>query len=423
MRTLELRHARIFPSDELVTLTVVDGSIARITPSLVAGLPPPANAVQHDLGGLVVLPAFVDLLTHLDKTFCDAPNRSGTLLEAIDVWLNATHLHTRASVSERAERAILRALSHGTTAIRTHVDVVTRAHLESVEALLTLRERYRGIVDLQLVALGYAGRSADERALMEEALRMGVDFVGGAPALEPDPVNGMRAIVELAVKHVKPIDAHIDESEDPRSRTLETLAGLVIANGLHGRATAGHCVSLAFMTDSDAERIVKRVSDADLTIVTLPSCNLNLIGRGGQPAPRGVTRVKQLQAAGVRVVAASDNVRDPFNPFGDYNLLHIANLCAHTAHMSGVDELKRAVDMVGALPGKAFFARQWHVAREAPADFVVVEATASSDVLAAMPRCVMVVRDGRIVFDRLNGASNRGKRSHGNHPTSHGPSI
>jgi cytosine/creatinine deaminase len=127
-----------------------------------------------------------------------------------------------------------------------------------------------------------------------------------------------------------------------------------------------------------------------------------LIGRGGQPAPRGVTRVKQLQAAGVRVVAASDNVRDPFNPFGDYNLLHIANLCAHTAHLSGVDELNRAVAMVGALPSAAFYGVERRVAAGEPADLAVVDTTDISEVITALPRCVMTIKAGRIAFERTS---------------------
>ncbi len=341
MPSLLIQNATLI--DGAVTdVLAIDGVIVRTETALAA----PAGAVVIDAHRRLLLPGFVDLHTHLDKTFCDIDNHSGTLREAIDIWLAATHLHTRESVYKRARRALERAISHGTTAMRSHVDVVTRQQLGSVEALLTLRDEFRDRISLQLVALGHLATSRAERDTVVEAIRMGVDFVGGAPALEPDPAASVRAAFEIAAETGAAIDLHIDETEDPQSRTLELLAELAQASGMHGRVTAGHCVSLAFMDETSAGRIIAACANAGVAVVTLPSCNLNLIGRGMQPAPRGLTRVKQLLGQGVHVVAASDNVRDPFNPFGDYNMLHTANLCAHSAHMSGVRELRTVLDMV-----------------------------------------------------------------------------
>ena len=222
-------------------------------------------------------------------------------------------------------------------------------------------------------------------------------MVGGAPALTPDPSASLAASFALAERFGKPIDLHIDETEDPASPTLLALAEMTIAAGMQGQVTAGHCCSLAFMDERDAGRVIERVAAAGLHIVTLPSCNLVLMGRGMQPPPRGVTRVKELLAAGVNVCAGSDNVQDPFNPFGNYDPLQSAHFTAHTAHMTGADELAACREMVTNRAAAALGLDGYGLRVGAPADLVVLDTFDPKEAVTAPPPRLATFKNGRLV--------------------------
>ncbi len=384
-----LRKARLIDQSSLepVDIAIHQGKIVAIAPSL-------AMTAEHEwaLAGRIVLPGLVDLHTHLDKTYFDIPNHSGTLLEAIEVWRSNKQHNMRQRVLTNASRALRTAIHYGTTAIRTHVDVVEMNDLVSLEALLEVREAFRGKIDLEIVALA----SPVYTEASETALRLGCDLVGGAPALEADPYTDVADAFVLAEKYGKAIDLHIDETEDPTMRTLERLAELTIAHAMQGQVTAGHCCSLDFMDEVTAGRIIEKVAKAQINVVTLPSCNLVLMGRGQRPVPRGVTRVKQLLAAGVNVCAGSDNVRDPFNPLGNYDLLHAANLTAHAAHMTGSDEMLTCLRMVSTYPASAMGMGGEGITVGARADLVVIDATEVGDLVPAMPARLATFKGGTV---------------------------
>jgi cytosine/creatinine deaminase len=398
-KTVDLiKDAQLRGRDGLFDLRIDDGVIVAIEDNLETLL----EDTVLNAHGRLLLPGFVDLHTHLDKTMCGLPNASGTLHEAIAVWLGAVHLHTYSSVYTRARAGLERAIAHGTTAMRSHVDVITPAHLESVRALLQLRQDFRASIDLQLSALGRPSEP-ESYALMAEAIRMGVDCVGGAPLIEQNPEASVLAAFKLAARYGCPVDLHVDETEDPQSSSLRQIAALTKANGMQGLVTAGHCVSLAFMDRAAALEIVALCTETGITIVTLPSCNLVLMGRGREPAPRGVTRVKDMLAAGVNICAGSDNVRDPFNPFGDYDLLHAANLCAHVAHLSGTDEINTSLDMVTRHPARAFYGREVGIDVGAPADLVLLEETNPAAIVPVMPPRAAVVKRGYGITESMPG--------------------
>ncbi len=299
-----------------------------------------------NLEGRVVLPSFADVHVHLDKTFVPLVNKSGTLREAIEVWVKEKPNLDFDSYEQRALKAIQAALVKGSTAIRTHIDINSSHGFTALEAILKVREEAKELCNIEIVALGAAGLNEAETQAMKTALELGADLVGGAPALLANPEQSINAIFDLAEHYSKGIDLHIDETEDPNSKTLAYLAEQTIARHFQGRVTAGHCCSLAFMPLERALKLIDKVAEAKINIVTLPSCNLVLMGRNLEPKPRGVTRVKELLNAGVNVAAASDNVADPFNPFGNYDALFIANLAAHTAHMTSLEELESCLAMV-----------------------------------------------------------------------------
>jgi len=387
-----LRQARLTDSAPLTNIAIAAGRITAVGAAL------PLTAVNEwDLQGRVVLPGLVDAHTHLDKTYFPLHNQSGTLIEAIEVWRAHKRNRTREQIQATVRRALQTAVANGVTAMRSHVDVEATSDLATVETILALREEWRGVIDLQLVALGYPSGSAEQRDAMRSALTLGLDYVGGVPALTPDPQAEVDAAFALAEAFGKPIDLHVDETEDPHMLSLATLAEKTVAHGMQGQVTAGHCCSLAFVDGATAERVMDKVAQAQLHIITLPSCNLVLMGRNHQPPPRGVTRVKELLARGVNVSAASDNVSDPFNPFGSYDLLQIANLNAHLAHLSGEAEIQQSLQMVTQNPAKALGLADYGVAVGKRADLVVVDTTACLEAVTTVPPRLATFKNGRLL--------------------------
>lgn len=345
----------------------------------------------------LILPGLVDAHVHLDKTYSTIENASGTLLEAIEVWRRERGTRRYEDVRRSATKALKAAIVNGVTAMRTHVDIGLDDDHEALRAIIDLREALRGAIDLQIVALGSAEADTPQRAALENAMSLGADLVGGAPALSTDPIAGIDGAFEVAEKFGRNIDLHIDETEDPNTLTLEYLAEKTIEHGMQGNVTAGHCCSLAFVDEDTAKRVIDKVAEAQLNIVTLPSCNLVLMGRNRHPAPRGTTRVKELLAAGVNVCAASDNVRDPFNPFGSYDLLQMANLNAHVAHMTGESEIRECLEMVTTRAARTLGLEKYGIAEGNSADLVVIDCADRLEAITAPPARLATFKRGNLI--------------------------
>ncbi len=391
-----LYNARLADNTPLVDIGIAGGNIVALEPNGSENGLSDANQ-SWDLQGRVLLPGLVDAHTHLDKTYTTLENKSGTLREAIEVWRRIKPTRTHEDIQATARQALQMALLNGVTAMRSHIDIGTSGQLVALEALLALREEMRDVIELQLVALGSAGGSAENKALMKQALMMGVDLIGGAPALSANPHEEIDAAFALAEQMGKPIDLHIDETEDAKMLTLEYLAEQTIKHGMPGQVTAGHCCSLAFVDANTAARVMDKVAEAQLNIVTLPSCNLVLMGRQMQPVPRGTTRVKELLARGVNVCAASDNVHDPFNPFGSYDLLQIANLNAHTAHLSGEAQLYTSLQMVTTHSANTLSLANYGLAVGMKADLVVIDAQRVLESVVSPPLRLATFKAGQLV--------------------------
>ncbi|MEZ4861886.1 MAG: amidohydrolase family protein [Caldilineaceae bacterium] len=387
-----LRRARLTDDAPLVDIAIDQGYIIAID----AALPAQAHAVW-DLEGRVVLPGLVDAHTHLDKSHLPAPNQSGTLREAITVWQQLKKTRPRVTLQQSVRRAIQSALANGVTAMRSHIDIVEASDLQTLETILEVREEMRACLDLQLVALGPAAVQGVMFAPMTNALALGVDHIGGAPALTDEPQAQIDAAFVLAERTGKALDLHIDETEDPQMLTLAHLAQQTIAYGMQGLVTAGHCCSLAFVDEVTAGCVMDLVAEARLNITTLPSCNLVLMGRNHRPTPRGITLVKELLARGVNVCVASDNVQDPFNPFGSYDLLHMANLNAHVAHMTGAPEIRTSLAMVTNHPAQALGLTAYGMHVGAVADLVVLDTTRVLAAVTEIPPRLATFKRGQLV--------------------------
>lgn len=352
----------------------------------------------EDLGGRAVFPGFVESHAHLDKTFSaeGLDNHSGTLIEAVERWLGSIAGRSKEDFLSRAEAALSMALSRGTTALRSHVDMVDRNGLRALEVLVEVKQRWQEKIDVQLVALGFPG-TPEHDALMVEALERGADGVGGCPALTADPVASIRSALKLARRFDKPVDLHIDETEDPSVLDLETLAELTIAEGLQGRVTADHCCSLSYQEAAIQQQVIGKVADAKINVIALPAVNLVLQGHG-HPAARGVAPIRALTEAGVCVAVGSDNVADVFNPFGNYDLLWQCNLALHTARLLSKAERCKATDLITHNPARLMGLTEYGLEVGCKADLVIVDAQTQAQALASLPPRLKVYKAGRLVY-------------------------
>ncbi|MBM7462947.1 amidohydrolase family protein [Microbacterium dextranolyticum] len=383
-----LRNATL-PGGARVDVVLSGETVKAVHP---AGEAPAEAEGELDLTGFVLLTAAADPHAHLDKsrTWDRISPAFGDLPTAIAQYDAYAAAETRDSIAERARTTALDMLSHGVTAIRSHVNIFADADpLRGVDALLQVREELRGLIDLELCTLG------DERvsdALHEEAVERGVDLIGGAPHLATDPGAELARLLTLAERLGRGVDMHTDESLDG-PLTIVELARRT-ASWQHASASAGHCSRLGTLSPAELQPVVEAVRDADLGIITLPITNLYLQGWDAPVAtPRGITAVRALLDAGVRLGAGADNVRDPFNPLGRCDPLETVALLVIGAHVSIDDALalvsdgSRSVmrlDAAGAVEG-------------ARAEFVAVKGTSAADVAASADPNRHVIHRGRLV--------------------------
>jgi len=397
MYDLLLKNARVAISEAPVDIAITGERIAAIAPHL----DEPATQTC-DVAGRVVLPGLVESHIHLDKALTRdrLPNRSGTLAEAIERNHELSLQVTSQDIYTRAHETALWALRCGTTTLRTHVNVDPFIELKGLHALLELRERLRHLLDIQIVALPHRLVGPERRRgreLLEAALIEGADAVGGATVVEDDQRAFVDEVFRMALRYQKAIDLHIDESESPRDFTLDYLAERTRQEGYEGRVVAGHCCSLAAVDDALAARTIELVARARIAVVTLPASNLYLQGRADrQPIRRGLTRVKELIAAGVDVCCGSDNIKDMFNPFGQPDLLLMAHLLGYAAQMGAWDEQGYLLDSITTRPAKAL-GRTGTLSTGAPADLLLLEVQQVGDVISDLPARRTVIKRGRVM--------------------------
>ena len=323
---------------------LADGTITsiRIHEGLIASVGGKADTNDQRLHahGALVLPAMAEAHAHLDKAFLaeTVPNPTGDLMGAILAMDAAQAGITRADIEARAERAARLIAHNGATAIRTHADVTEENGLSSVTALLAVRERLRDLVNIEVFALtgfpSLGAEGAQNRALLREAIAMGVDGIGGCPHLESDPHAANEAFLAVAADAGLPVDLHVDETLDPTRFALADLANRVIASGFSHRVAASHCVSLVMQTPRVQAQVSERLAEARISVIALPSSNLYLQGRAHDVAtPRALTAIAALRAAGVNVAAGADNLQDPFNPVGRGDCLETASLMVIAGHL------------------------------------------------------------------------------------------
>ena len=337
---MQIRNCRLVDKPgHFFDVTVTAEKISAINLSTDSDISVAHHQQVIDAKGGLLTTSLAEPHAHLDKAFLSEriANPTGDLMGAINAMESGRDLITVDDTISRAERAVRLMVSNGVTAIRTHADVTQWNSLDSIEALTEVRNRTRDIVEMQIVALLGWPLSGDlgqaNLALGKKAIKLGADILGGCPHLDSDPVGSNIALLQLATELGCPLDLHTDEHTDAQRVSLEDLADRVNATKFAHSVTASHCVSLGMQTKDAQKRISEKVALAKIGVITLPHTNLFLQGRDDAVAPpRGLTAVRALRTAGVRVAAGADNLQDPFNPVGNGDPLETASLLVLAAH-------------------------------------------------------------------------------------------
>jgi cytosine/creatinine deaminase len=400
MLDLIIRSANLPDGREGMDIAVQGGCIADIAPAIAAEACETIDAI-----GRFVSPPFVDPHFHMDATLSlgrPRLNRSGTLLEGIALWGELKPLLTHEAVIERAMRYCDLAVSQGLLFIRSHVDICDD-RLLAVEALLEVKKRVAPYITLQLVAFPQDGylRSPNAKANLKRALDLGVDVVGGIPHFErtmADGADSVRQLCRLAADRGLLVDLHCDETDDPLSRHVETLAEQTTLLGLQGRVAGSHLTSMHSMDNYYVSKLLPLMHEAELHAIANPLINICIQGRhDSYPKRRGLTRVPEMLAAGINVAFGQDCVMDPWYSLGTADPLDAAHMAVHVAQMTGLDAMAQCFAAVTSNAAAAMNIAGYGLAKGHAADMVLLDARDPVEAIRMRPPRLAVIRAGRVI--------------------------
>jgi cytosine deaminase len=400
--SLVVRNGRLLDG-RVVDLLAEDGRWTRIGASVTAD-----GAEEIDANGRLVTPPLVDCHLHLDASLTAGKprwNESGTLIEGIHVWGELKPTLTEQDVFERAREIVRWSVAQGTLFIRAHADV-SGENEAMVRGLLRLRDEVADICTVQVTAFpqdGIFARDGDEERL-ENALRLGVDCVGGIPHYEPTAELGLKEVhrvFELAKQYSRRVDVHCDETDDPSSRFLEVMADDTVKFGLGGRVTASHCTAMGSYEPYYSSKLHGFLRRAGINIVVNPFANSLIQGRlDVYPKRRGFAQLKELLAAGVNVSLGNDVIMDPWYLLGRADMVEAASLALHFTYMSGLEEIPEMLRCATERGARTLGVEDEYGLEEGkPADLVVYDAPSALEVLRLHPPRRWVIRHGRIVAE------------------------
>ena len=402
MHDLLITNATLPDGRTHIDVLVADGHIVDVAPNLAA-----TAAQTIDASGQLLSPPFVDAHFHMDSTLTYGTprvNESGTLLEGIALWGELKPQLTQDAIVERALRYCDWAVANGLLAIRSHVDVCD-PQLQAVEALLHVREKVKPYLDLQLVAFPQDGvlRATGALEQLKRALAMGVDVVGGIPHFErtmADGAESVRLLCELAADEGRLVDMHCDETDDPLSRHIETLAYHAQRLGLQGRVTGSHLTSMHSMDNYYASKLIPLIAEGGVSAIANPLINITLQGRHDTyPKRRGMTRVPELIAAGVDVAFGHDCVMDPWYSLGSADMLEVAAMGLHVAQMTSQTGVRACFDAVTTTPARILHLDGYGIAPGNRADFVLLQACDPVEAIRMRATRLKVFRAGRVIAE------------------------
>ncbi len=398
-------NAKFYRNDAATEMMVENGKITQVGTNL------PKCENEIDLNGKLVMPPYVDPHLHLDYVYTlselgqDGAG-SGTLFEAIELWPKFKETLTIESVKRLALKGIKDEVSQGVQHIRTHIDV-TDPSFTALKAMLEMKKELKNIVDIQIVAFPQQGMYTYKggRDLVEEALKMGADVVGGIPHYEPAREFGEQSvhdIVKLALKYDKLIDVHCDETDDTHSRFVELLNALVLMEDYGKRTTASHTCSFGSADNSYAYRMLDLFKKSKLNFISCPTENAYLQGRQDTyPKRRGLTRVKEFIESGINVAFAQDSINDPWYPMGNGNMMNILDNGIHLAQIMSPEEIKTNFDLITYNGARCLNIQdKYSLAAGNPANFIVLNESSVYEAIRKRVDVLASVRNGEFLFRR-----------------------
>lgn len=368
-----------------------------------------SDAEIVDLGGRLVCEPYVESHIHLDYVYtADIPaeeTASGTLFEAIEKWSGSKHQLSKEDIKKRAYKGILTEMRNGVQYIRTHVDV-TDPEFTAFQAMLEVKEEVKDKVDIQLIAFPQEGMYAyrDGDKLVEQALKMGADVVGGIPHYEftrEDGVKSVKKAIELAYRYDKLVDIHCDETDDDQSRFVEMIAAEAYFSGLKDRVTASHTCAMGSYNNAYAFKLMSKLAQSGINCISCPTENTYLQGRyDNYPKRRGLTRIDELTAAGVNVSLGQDSISDPWYPLGNGNLMNQLDFAIHISHLMSVEQIWNALDYITVNGAKTLHLSDYGIREGSSASFIVIDAPNEFEAVRERAGIIRSVRKGRTIFEK-----------------------
>ncbi|MBU1305501.1 MAG: amidohydrolase family protein, partial [Alphaproteobacteria bacterium] len=387
---------------EDIDIAVRDGRVAAVEPGILG-----SAQTEIDATGRLVTPPFVDPHFHMDATLSlglPRMNTSGTLLEGIALWGELRPTLTKEALIDRALRYCDLAVSQGLLAVRSHIDT-SDPRLVTAEALLEVRDIVAPYLTLQLVAFPQDGyyRAADGVASLSRALDMGLDVVGGIPHFERTMADGaasVEALCRIAADRGLPVDMHCDETDDPLSRHVETLAAQTLRFGLEGRVVGSHLTSMHSMDNYYVSKLIPLMAEARLHAVANPLINIMLQGRhDSYPKRRGMTRVPELIAAGINVGFGHDCVMDPWYSMGSGDMLEVGHMAIHVAQMGSIADKRKIFDILTYGNARAMGLEGYGLDVGCHADLVILQARDAVEALRLKANRLTVIRRGKVIAE------------------------
>ncbi|MGT2439159.1 amidohydrolase family protein [Bradyrhizobium betae] len=395
---LVFRNALLRSSATPVDIGVKGGRIAAIEPKLAC------EAVEVDLGGHLALPGFVDTHIHLDKACLlgRCGHNHGSVSEAIRAVAGMKKDFTVEDVYARGAKVLERAIVHGTTRMRTHVEIDPRIGLRGFEAIKALKRDHAWAIDLSLCVFPQEGLTNDpgSEELLIQALRDGGEVIGGCSYMDTDPNAHLERIFDLAQEFDVDVDLHLDFDLDPSWWHLDEVCRQTERRRYQGRVAIGHATKLSALPPERLKAATAQLANAGVAVTVLPATDLYLMGREAtHNAPRGLTLAHKLVENGVLCSVATNNVLNPFTPFGDASLLRMANFYANVAHAS-VSDFDTCLDLVTDLPARLMNLGDYGIKVGNPADLIVLDTKDSRFAIAELPDVLMGFKNGRQTFER-----------------------
>ncbi len=382
---------------------------ARIAAISAQQAPAEANEGDIDAASNLVVPPFIEPHIHLDATLTagqPAWNMSGTLFEGIERWGERKALVTHEDTKARAKKTIDMLVDHGIQHVRTHVDV-TDPTLSALKSMLEVREETRHLIDLQIVAFPQEGIESFKggRELMTEAIGMGADVVGGIPHFEntrDQGVSSIKFLMDLAERSGCLVDVHCDETDDPQSRFLEVLAEEARVREMGDRVTASHTTAMGSYDNAYCSKLFRLLKLSKINFVSCPTESIHLQGRfDTYPKRRGLTRVAEIDRAGMNVCFGQDSIVDPWYPLGNGNILRILEAGLHICHMLGYEDLQRGLDLITDNSARTLnLGERYGLEVGRPANLLVLSAPDDYEMLRTQGHALLSVRNGEVLLRR-----------------------